>query len=483
MSEVNLKDRKEYLRSLKELDPDIYIFGEKIEDITEHPMTKPHVESAALTYELAQEPEYQELMLAESHLFNEPINRFTHIHQSIEDLVKKVKMLRMIGQKTGSCFQRCVGFDAMNALYSTTYNMDAEEDTDYHSRFKDYLGYIQKNDLMVAGAMTDPKGERNKLPHEQKDPDLYLRIVEEREDGIVVRGAKLHMTGMVNSHEMIVMPTRKMTENDREYAVSFSLPIDQDGVIHIFGRQTNDLRKMEEEKLDQGNFKYGMVGGESLTVFKDVFVPWERVFMCREHDFTGELVETFSSYHRSNYGGCKVGISDIIIGAVSDLTIQLGTSDATHIQNKVAEMIRLAETLYTGSLACSTEGSETSSGAYFIDPLLGNTVKLNTTEYIYEICRLAHDIAGGIVATLPSEKDLKDEEIGQYVRKYLQANTDYSSEERFKIIRLIENLTGGTALVESMHGAGSPQAQKIMLLRRANLKQKIKFAKELVSEE
>ncbi len=482
MSEPKLMDRKEYIESLQKLHPEVYLFGEKIEDVTTHPMTRPHVESAALTYEMAHRPEYQELMIAESHLFNKPINRFTHIHQNTEDLVKKVKMLRMLGQKAGSCFQRCVGLDALNGTYCTTYDIDKKYNTDYHKRLVEYLKYVQKNDLMLCGAMSDPKGERNKLPHEQEDPDLYLHVVDRNNEGIIVRGAKVHMTGIVNSHEIFVMPTKTMTEKDKDYALSFAVPVDDENIIHIFGRQTNDLRKMHAEKWDQGNFKYGMVGGEALTVFNDVFVPWDRVFMCGEYDFTRELVETFASYHRSNYGGCKVGICDLIIGAVSDFTQQIGTSGATHIRNKVAEMIRLEETLYTGSIACAAEGSETPSGAYFIEPLMGNIVKYNVTEYIYELCRIAQDITGGILATLPSEKDFKDEKIGKYVKKYLMANPDYKPEERFKVIRLIENLTGGTALVESMHGAGSPQAQKIMMLRRANLPQKIKFVKEILAE-
>ncbi|MFW6266023.1 MAG: 4-hydroxyphenylacetate 3-hydroxylase family protein [Halanaerobiales bacterium] len=479
MSKVKLKNGEDYKNSLKELNPEIYVMGEKVNDVTTHPLIKPHVESAALTYQLAR----GELMLTESHLLKESVNRFTHIHQSKDDLIKKVKMLRMIGQKTGSCFQRCVGLDALNALYITTHDIDRKrDDTEYHERFLEYLKYVQQNDLMIAGAMTDPKGERNKAPHKQHDPDLYLRVVEERDDGIIICGAKMHMTGMANSHEMLVMPTRTLKKEDKDYAVSFALPVDAEGVFHIFGRQTNDLRKMEEEKWDQGNFKYGMVGGETLTVFEDVFVPKSRVFMCGEYDFSGQLVEMFSSYHRQNYGACKVGIIDIIIGAVSEIARQNGVATASHIKDKVAEMVRLAETLYSGSIACSAEGKCTSCGTYYVNPILANTVKLNVTEHIYEVCRLAHDITGGIIATLPSQKDYDDEKLGNYVKKYIMADPETEAEFRFKILRLVENLTGGTALVESMHGAGSPQAQRLMLLRQANLPGKITLAKNLVSE-
>ncbi|HHW04075.1 MAG TPA: 4-hydroxybutyryl-CoA dehydratase [Thermoanaerobacterales bacterium] len=474
-----MKNREQYIESLKNLKTQVYYFGKRIDNIIEHPSFKPHINSAALTYELANMPEYEELLTATSHLTGKKINRFTHIHQSTEDLVKKVKALRLLGQKTGACFQRCVGWDALNATYTVTYEMDQKYGTDYHKRFLEYLKFVQENDLMIAGSMTDPKGDRSLRPSQQADPDLYVHIVEKNDKGIVVRGAKAHQTGIINSHEMIVMPTIAMGEEDKDYAVVFAIPVDTEGVIHIFGRQTNDSRRFEEGEIDKGNYKYGIVGGEALTIFNDVFVPWERVFMCGEFDYAGLLVERFASYHRQNYGGCKTGVSDVIIGSAVAIAEYNGVAKASHVRDKIVEMVHLAETLYCGSIACSAEGFPTPSGAYFVNPLLANTVKQNVTRYIYEICRLCHDIAGGIIATLPSEADLKNEEIGPYIEKYLKGVADVSTEDRIRILRLIENMTGGTALVESMHGAGSPQAQRIMILRQANLNQKKKLAEDL----
>jgi 4-hydroxybutyryl-CoA dehydratase/vinylacetyl-CoA-Delta-isomerase len=474
-----MKNREQYIESLRNLNSQVYYFGKKVENIVEHPSFQPHINSAALTYELANMPEYEELLTATSHLTEKKINRFTHIHQSTDDLVKKVKALRLLGQKTGACFQRCVGWDALNATYTVTYEMDQKYGPDYHKRFVEYLKFVQENDLMIAGAMTDPKGDRSLRPSQQVDPDLYVHIVEKNDKGIIVRGAKAHQTGIINSHEMLVMPTIAMGEEDKDYAVVFAIPVDTEGVIHIFGRQTNDSRRFEEGEIDKGNYKYGIVGGEALTIFNDVFVPWERVFMCGEYEFAGLLVERFASYHRQNYGGCKTGVSDVIIGSAVAIAEYNGVSKASHVRDKIVEMVHLAETLYCGSIACSAEGFPTPSGAYFVNPLLANTVKQNVTRYIYEICRLCHDIAGGIIATLPSEADLKNKDIGHYIEKYLKGVEGVSTEDRIRILRLIENMTGGTALVESMHGAGSPQAQRIMILRQANLNQKKKLAENL----
>ncbi|NPV71177.1 MAG: 4-hydroxybutyryl-CoA dehydratase [Firmicutes bacterium] len=473
-----MKTAQQYVESLKKLEPVVYAFGKRLENLIDHPLVRPHVSAAAMTHHLAFKPEHEDLMTVTSHLTGKKINRFTHIHQSTQDLINKVKMLRMIGQRTGTCFQRCVGFDALNALYTVTYEMDEKLGTRYHERFLKYLRTVQDEDLMCAGSMTDPKGDRSLSPSQQPDPDLFVHVVEKRADGIVVRGAKAHQTGIVNSHEFICMPTIALGEADRDYAVAFALPVDAPGVIHIFGRQTNDSRKMEGT-VDQGNAKFGIVGGEALTVLNDVFVPWERVFMCGEYQFAGLLVERFASYHRQNYGGCKVGVSDVIIGATAAIAEYNGAAKASHVKDKIVEMCHLAETLYGGSIACSCEGQRTPSGAYFVDALLANTVKQNITRYIYEICRLAHDIAGGFIATLPSEQDLRSPEVGKYVEKYFRGAAHIPTEQRFRMARLIENMTGGTALAESMHGAGSPQAQRIMILRQSNLDFKKKLAEAL----
>jgi 4-hydroxybutyryl-CoA dehydratase/vinylacetyl-CoA-Delta-isomerase len=467
----------EYKQSLRNRNIQVYVKGQllKSAEVIDHPFIRGHVNSAALTFDLAHDPMCEDLMTVKSHLTGQKINRFTHIHQSVEDLINKVKMLRMISQKTGTCYQRCVGFDALNALYTVTYEMDEKAGTNYHERLKKYIEYVQTNDIMVAGAMTDPKGDRNLRPGQQADPDLFVHVVQKNEEGIVIRGAKAHMTGMVNSHEMLIMPTMGMTPEDKDYAVSCAIPVDAPGVIHIFGRQTNDDRKCEGD-IDQGNARYGIVGGECLTVLEDVFVPWEKVFMCGETEFSGLLVERFACYHRQNYGGCKGGVSDVVIGAAAVMADMSGYGKAAHVKEKLNEMIHLAETLYACSIACSAEGHKTASGSYYVDPLLANVGKHNVTRLIYDIDRLAQDIGGGITATMPSESDLRHPDIGRYVDKYMKGIAEVPTEYRMRIARLIENMTGGTALVESMHGAGSPQAQKVFYAKLSNIEHKKQIA-------
>jgi len=477
---MKIKNGAEYIESLRKIKPVIYYKGKRIEDVTRHPATAPHVRAAAMTYALASDDAYRDVATATSHLTGRTISRFTHVHQNVEDLIKKVKLLRILGQKTGTCFQRCVGFDGINAVYSVVYEIDQKCGTDYFERFKQWLITIQDENLMVVGAMTDPKGDRSKGPADQPDPDQYVRIVERRPDGVVIRGAKLHMTGSVNSHEILVMPTTAMDERSKDYAVVCAIPVDAPGITMIFGRQASDDRRDKLERIDVGKPSFGAVGGEALIAFEDVFVPNERVFMDGETEFTGSLVYRFASHHRANYGACKTGLMDVLTGAVSYLAQIQGTAKASHVRDKVTEMIHLSETLYCSSIACSAEGWPTPSGAYMVDTMLANVCKQNVTRFHFEVARLALDLAGGFIATLPSQYDLESEDVGHLVKKYFSGVKDIPTEERIKIARLIEAMTGGTALVESMHGAGSPQAQRVMIFREGDLGKKIKLAKALL---
>lgn len=485
-----LMTKEQYIESLRQMKTRVYMFGEQVENWVDHPIIRPSIECVGMTYELASDPEYADLCTAKSSYTGETVNRFTHLHQSTDDLIKKVKMLRLLGQKTASCFQRCVGMDAFNAMFSTTYELDKKHGTNYHENFNNFLKMVQENDYVVDGAMTDPKGDRGLAPSAQKDPDLFLHIVERREDGIVVKGAKAHQTGCVNSHWHIVMPTQAMREDDADYAVAFATPTDAEGIYMIYGRQSCDTRKLEDgADVDLGNAVFG--GQEALVVFDNVFIPNEYVFMAGEYDFSNMIVERFAGYHRQSYGGCKVGVGDVLIGAAALAAEYNGAQKASHVKDKLIEMVHLNETLYCCGIACSAEGQATEAGNYQIDLLLANVCKQNVTRFPYDITRLAEDIAGGLMVTMPAESDFNSdlvvgkegETVGEICNKYFVGSPACTTEERMRVLRLIENMCLGTAAVgyrtESLHGAGSPQAQRIMIARQGNLEAKKALAKNI----
>jgi len=476
-----LKTPQEYVDSLRALKIRAYIGGEKVSSIVDHPGVAPHINTVAKTYELAHKPEYAAIMTATSHLTGRTIHRYTHIFQSADDLVKKIEMLRLLGQTTGTCFQRCVGLDAANATYAISFEADKKHGTNYHDRFKKYLTRIQDEDLMVAGAMTDPKGHRAKRPAEQDDLDQFVRVVERRDDGVVIRGAKLHNTGGINSHEILVLPGTAMKDDERDFAIACAVPADAEGVIFIFGRQSNDTRKLEGGCQDYGNARFGVVGGEAMIVFDDVFVPNERIFLNGEADQCGKMVTYFATWHRANYGGCKAGNADVLIGATAKTTRILGTEKNGIVRDKLIEMVHLNETTYGTAVASSFKGYQLPCGSFMVDPMLANVTKQNITRNVYDIGRLAHDLAGGFLATMPGEDEFNHPEIGGYVKKYHVANPQYDVMERVKMGRYIEAMTSVTTLVEAMHGAGSPQAQRIVMGIGADIDKKIALAEKVIN--
>jgi len=472
----------DYIESLRRRNLKVYFLGRRVAEPVDHPVIRPSINAVARTYDLAVED--PELATAWSSLSHRRVNRFLHVTESVDDVVGQNRMQRRLGQLTGTCFQRCVGMDAVNSLYSMTYEIDQAHGTGYHQRFKDFLIRMQERNCVIGGAMTDPKGDRSKGPSDQSDPDLFVHVAERRPDGIVLRGAKMHQTGCLNSHWIVVMPTMRLRPADREYAIAAAIPVDHPGLTFIYGRQSCDTRALDGGEIDQGNAQFS--GQEAMILIDDVFVPNELVFLNGETEFAATLVERFTSYHRRSYV-CKTGLGDVIIGAAALIADYNGVASASHVRDKLVEMTHLNETIYGAGIASSHESQPTPAGNYQPDDLLANVCKHNVTRFPYELARLAQDLAGGLMATLPSERDFDNPETGPQLRKYLRGRDGVRVEDRARILRLIENMTLGRNavgyLTESMHGAGSPQAQRIQIARQMKLEEKKKLAQSLAGIE
>jgi len=473
-----IKTADDYLNSLRGRRMNVYFMGERVSEPVDHPVIRPSINAIAETFRVA--TERPNLGTVHSDISNQQINRFLHVPVSPAELVAKHEMQRELGRRTGTCFQRCVGLDAIGTCHSVTFDIDAKKGTDYHKRFLAFLKRAQAANVVIGGAMTDPKGDRSKAPHQQKDIDLFLHVTKRDGEGIYVSGAKMHQTGAVNSHWLIFMPTMRMTEADRDWSVVGAVRVDAPGLTYVVGRQTNDTRIMDGGTMDAGNAQFA--GQESLIVFEDVFVPNEHVFMDGEWEYATSLVERFTTYHRSSYV-CKTGLGDVLIGAAASAAEHNGVEAASHIKDKLVEMTHLNETIYSSCMAAAHQSKPVDSGAYINDEMLSNVAKHNVTRFPYEIARLAQDIAGGLVVTMPSEKDLQNNEIGPLIRKFLQGRDGVEVTDRMRILRLIENMTIGRNavgyLTESLHGAGSPQAQRIQIARAMKIEEKKARARHL----
>ena len=471
----------EYRERIARLTPRLFMGGKKVERLTEHPVTKGVIDATARVYELTMDPQYADIMTAKSPLTGEPISRALHIHQSNQDLQKRLVMARLSSQKLGTCNYRCPGNEMLPSLAATTWEIDQDKGTEYHQRFNEYLRYAQENDLVVSGSVTDTKGDRSKRPLEQ-DPDTYVHIVEKRADGIVVKGAKQHATGAYAADETLVLPGMSCRTGEEDYALAFVVPNGAEGVTYV--AQYNPFSVEREYAEDIGHIGNPIYGQREtcLIIFDNVFVPWDKVFMCGEVEYTQKFITRFAKTHRMNCGGaCKVGFMDLIIGATQLVAEYNGLKNVSHIAQKVTRMIQLNDTSLGCAIAAAHLGKEepAGSGVYMPDEAMSNIAKLNTNDGFWEVMRLAGDITGGVVVTLPSEKELDNPEIKDYMAKYLKAAAP--ADKRMRIMKFLQNWVAGLHGVGTYQGSGPSQNQMMVLYRITDLEEKKKMAEELAN--
>lgn len=468
---------KQYRDSIKDMKINVFCFGKRIENQLEHPITKPAIEAVALAYDLAHDPNYQDKITTISHLTGERINYFTHLYHSAEDFVKRLDLMRDLLHYHGMCTgARCVSGNIANGLESITYEMDKKYGTGYLERFRNYWAKVQSEDLSVGGYITDPKGDRSKRPAEQADPGFYLRVVEEKKEGIVVQGAKVMISGASIAHEALIMPTRAMKEDEKQYAIAFAIPTNLPGLTLLHQFPSPDFRRFVTgaKGTDFGNERYGVYNACHIF-FDDVLVPWDRVFMCGEYEFTAPLVGRLSPCFRCVTSACKCGHRDLLIGGAAMMAEYNGVAKAGHITEKLSEMSYESELSYGCILGSAYRGFKSESGNYFPSALYANVGKYQASKALWFEARMGVDISGGLVMSMPSEADMEHPELGILIEKYFQASPAVSTENRMKMLRLMEYLTGiGNILVAESSQGGAPIASQQMVVSmdlRRNLQQ------------
>ena len=462
---------EQFEESLKKIKPRVFMNGKRVENILENRNTRTVVEANKASYAWALDPAYKDIMTCKSPLINEVVNRYTYISRSNEDLVKKAEAGTFTSEMLGTCIYRCVGYDAFHALAGTTWEMDQELGTEYYPRFLEYLKMVQSKDLSVAGALTEPRGNRSKMTLDWPDPFLSLKIVDKNRDGIVVRGAKINISGAYASHELVVLPQAAHVEGEEDYAVAFATPVDAKGITFVCQYTPYSAERDLADDLEElGNPLYGQ-RETSMVIFDNVFIPWERVFHCGEYPYSIALVSRFARTHRMTCGGtCKVGFMNQIIGASKLIQEYKGLEKAPHINEQLSEMVVLRETARACGLAAAHKGKEDpqGSGVFLPDELMGNVSKLNVCNAFWRVMALAGDIGGGLLVTLPSLKELKNPEVKDYVEEFYSFGSPEPTEDIMKVHKHLQNWTAGLHGVGTWHGAGPVMAQKIMLQRVIN---------------
>ena len=480
-----MRTKEDFINALSKMKRNIYYDGNLIDRTDE--LQSDCINVMGTTYDEAAKPENERPMTATSHLTGEKINRFTHIHQSKEDLHCKQDMTRMLCQKVGGCIQRCMGIDATNAIYNVSYEADKviKGETNYHENFKKWLTRFQKEDMIAASAQTDTKGDRMLRPAEQPTPGSYVYIKERTKDGIIVEGCKVHISEASVSDEILVLPTRALRAEDKDYAVSFAIPGDWDGMKQVV--TIHNYRQRE-------HYKRGFVAGltDSYLIFENCFVPWERVFLAGEHQHGGILALLFALFHRHSYSGCKPAIGDILLGKAALAAECNNVHKESHVREKLAEIIMTTELGYAAGYTASDLGKPEvyipgmgfvpfGPGSYIPHSIYCNVGRCLSGEAVYREAEILCDNSGGVAATFPHEKDFANPATGEALLKYTKRNPKISAEDQAQFWRYIGDemcsATGGIYNIGNYHGGGSPIMEQIAITTQYVIESRKKLVK------
>lgn len=457
---MGIKTRKEYLESLKAMRPNVYKFGELIKDVTTHPATRRTVESHARGFDASNDPQYAEDFTTGSTFTGEKIHKWNSMMETLEDIMGNSKLKRWMYRFTGTCNGGlCVGWNAQNVLWNVTHEMDKEYGTNYQERLKNWILGAQEKGLVVAGGLTDAKGDRSARPSQQEDPDSNVHVKEVKEDGIVISGTKAMICGVAASNEIFILPGGGYREEDKDFAVACVVPRDIEGLTIVETSRPSDRRELEE------GFDIPDTGiTQAYLIFSDCFVPNERVFMCKEFKYTGKIIEYFTANYRACIGACVAGQGDIMIGAGALMARTNGLAAGT-FANKIVDMAVNNETTYGMGIGAMALGKQHPAGAWVSDSLLAHTNKVHVATLPYETKRICQDIGGGIVETgcFPSYKDFINPEYGSRVQQAVKASRNFSAETRARAARLTEWLTLGAGVPGCMHGGGSPDGARLVV--------------------
>lgn len=469
-----MRTSADYLKKLQSMKLNCYMWGKKIETPVDDPQIRANFNALAITYDAAHDPKLKKLMTTKSHITGNTINHYTALYRGPKDMIKRIEINRILCHMAGNCIARCVGIDGLHSIGIMSYETDKAFGTNYYQRYLDYFKYFQDNDLSSAGAVMDVKGDRALRPHEQVDPDLYLRVVEKKKNGVIVRGAKAHTSHAVVCDEIIVLPSRGLTEKDKDYAIAFAIPTDTKGITYV---NVANVPGRKSKFTHPVSSKFGF--SDSLTIFDDVFIPNERIFMCGEWQFAGRLGALFGHFHRLSHCGCIPARADILTGAASMIAKYNGIADKPHVRSKVVDLITSPEIVYSCGLVSALKAKKTPSGIYMPNATYCNIGKFHESQNIARDIAIVADLSGGLLFTMPSDEDYALPKIGDSIKKYLKGAVNVPVEDRIRMFRLIDDITSFMRPLAEVVGAGSPEAQRMGVLGDYDLESKEEIAKHL----
>ncbi|MFN0147213.1 MAG: 4-hydroxyphenylacetate 3-hydroxylase N-terminal domain-containing protein [Dehalococcoidia bacterium] len=459
-----LRTADDYIDSLRD-GRAVYYAGERIADVTAHPLFG--MRARQISEEFGRGLAESDDLLDERTVTlddGDRVRRWLVPPRDKEALLRYVEMeSNMHGATHGAIMAGLAGLEIVAR------KSDAQLGTHYLERIQSYTDWFQRSDLHAVLAMTDAKGDRSKGPHGQADPDLWLRVVERREDGIVIRGAKTSVTDGALTNEFLVLPTHAMSADDADWSVACAVPADAPGVVMIanyVGQPWGDRFRFDRP-LTHDEFRH-----EVTIFFNDVFVPWSRVFLDGEFVFTRDVITYFTTFHRAGAIVREPRETKKLIGAAQLMARYNGLEGVGNIRNGIAEMVETAQML---DILRFTALARTSmiEGVCVPDAVACNLAGLTATRtrpgYLQFLCELV----GGPVLTAPSGLDLANPETRALVEKYYVGKAGVSAEERLRLVKYVYDLaasdSAGFARASSVTAAGSPSAKRVALARNFDI--------------
>jgi 4-hydroxybutyryl-CoA dehydratase/vinylacetyl-CoA-Delta-isomerase len=442
----------------------VYYKGERVENVTTHPDLKVCVDLMAIDYEMAEDPKYKDIAVMKDLETGREISRYYHKPQNSEDLLKAYELI-VKATELGDGYiplAHDIGADALNAISITAHSMGDAGKT-YYERIEKYRQYLKDTDISTCAGVTDVKGNRMLRPSDPKQshPDFYVRKVKETKEGIIVRGAKVHITGAAYCNDIFVIPGRQMTAADADYAVAFSIPANTMGL-----RQICRPFKANISSLEFPNSRPIRVHSDSLIIFDDVLVPWDRVFLNGEWQHAATMVYNFALMHRRTGCAYRVPMSEQFLGLGVAIAEYNGISKAAHVKEKITELVLYLETLRSLSKAACYDFVMHGNVAV-PNPVSTNIAKYHFATKYHDIVRIIQDLAGGLLVTAPTYKDFQNPDTHEDIQKYLGANSEVTTENRLKLLDLIRRLTSADLETIALHGEGSPFGQRMTVLMEA----------------
>ena len=473
---MGLRTVEQYKASLRD-GRAVFFRGDKVADVTAHPVIGIAVEHAALDYRMAEDPQYRELAVVKEGA--DEYSRYYHLPRNGDDLLKRSALIAAATREGATLVVliKEIGTDALLALHIIGERMAAAGKPEYRERIHKFYRHCRDNDLAVAVAQTDVKGDRSLGPTQQDHPDYYVRVVEERPDGVVVRGAKVHTSVSTNTNEVIVLPTRAMRPEDKAYAIGFALPMNAPGLKMIASPHGSSKKNPFEHPISA---RHKMM--ETLTVFDDVFVPKERIFLNGEIDFAGLLALTFVRFHRFTAVSYKLPLLELLAGAGAAIAEANGISRAGHVRDKLTHLAAYHTTV-RGLIEHAARTCTLEDGIAVPNTLLTNVAKYHFAHNYHQGVQIVQDLAGGLLVTAPGEEDLKSEATREYVLKYMGGAKGFDAEKRLRLLNLISDLTsseyGGYQEVLAVHAEGGFEAEKLQAYREYDFKTVAAYARKL----